>query len=464
LRRAIGSTVACVCLALAAGLATPAGAAAGFETGLQAPEYTSDDETLRDTWFDETVDVGARLVRLDVSWRSVARAQPLDPSNPFDPAYDFARLDTAVREASERGLEAMFTIVLAPAWAEGAGRPSSATEGTWRPDPAAFASFGEAIAMRYSGNAGLPRVRYYQAWNEPNLSDYLTPQWQGRSPAAPAHYRQMLNAFYAAVKGVDASNVVITGGNAPYGDPAGGDRMRPLRFDRELLCLRDNLKPAGGCERTDFDVFAHHPINTSGGPNNSAIAPDDATTPDFKNVGRIVRAAERAGTAGGAGRHQLWATELWWETKPPDRKFGVGLTRQARFVQEALYVLWKQGAKKVFYFLIRDRPFDPGNPARELQSGLFFENGAPKPSARAFAFPFVTERVSNRKLRAWGKAPSDGKLRIQQQRGKGWRTVGAVRVRAGKVFTKKLAFRGKARYRAKIGGTKSLTWRQGGLK
>jgi hypothetical protein len=81
-------------------------------------------------------------------------------------------------------------------------------------------------AVRYDGRfpdplkpgAFLPRVRYWQPWNEPNLSYYLSPQWTrtgGRwAPASAGIYRGLLNAFYAAVKRVSSSNFVVTAGTA----------------------------------------------------------------------------------------------------------------------------------------------------------------------------------------------------------------------------------------------------------
>ena len=77
----------------------------------------------------------------------------------------------------------------------------------WAPDPGAYGRFAVAVARRYSGqftdplNAGtdLPRVRLYQAWNEPNLPLFLQPQWvaidgewaAGRPPL-PAHAQRDL--------------------------------------------------------------------------------------------------------------------------------------------------------------------------------------------------------------------------------------------------------------------------------
>ena len=68
------------------------------------------------------------------------------------------------------------------------------------PDPAEFAAFGSAIAQRYSGTyAGLPRVRLFEAWNEPNASFFLSPPYANGQPYTPQLYRAMVNAFSAAV-------------------------------------------------------------------------------------------------------------------------------------------------------------------------------------------------------------------------------------------------------------------------
>ncbi len=57
---------------------------------------------------------------------------------------------------------------------------------------------------------------------------------KGTTAVSPTHYREMLNATYSAVKAVDPAMLVVTGGPSPYGDPPGGDRVRPVQFYREL--------------------------------------------------------------------------------------------------------------------------------------------------------------------------------------------------------------------------------------
>src|SRR5205085_10368277 len=88
------------------------------------------------------------------------------------------------REVTAHGLTVVFPVASAdgPAWADGAHRPRDVVPGTWRPSAEAFGAFAKAVARRYSGSFDpgtgvLPRVRYYQAWGEPNLSHHLMPQW-----------------------------------------------------------------------------------------------------------------------------------------------------------------------------------------------------------------------------------------------------------------------------------------------
>jgi hypothetical protein len=106
------------------------------------------------------------------------------------------------------------------------------------------------------------------------------------------------------------------------------------------------------------------------------------------------------------------------------------------------------------YNAMRDKPsFDPA-----AAFGLYFRDGEAKPGAKAFAFPFVADRRSKRKVILWGKAPATGKLKVQRQRGKRWRTIARFNAAEGKVFTKKVKIRGKAKLRAGVAGERSLVW------
>ena len=153
-------------------------------------------------------------------------------------------------------------------------------------------------------------MRYLQPWNEANLATYLTPQWRAKRPVGAEHYRKMLNAFHRGAAAAQPGVKVVTTGTAPYGDRPGGSRTRPLRFWRAVFCLKDRktLKAARkGCrgkKAAKFEILAHHPITTSGGPRRSAFHPDDVTIPDMPKLHKTLRAAERQGTVRGPRRHR----------------------------------------------------------------------------------------------------------------------------------------------------------------
>jgi hypothetical protein len=297
-------------------------------------------------------------------------------------------------------------------------------------------------------------VRYFEAWNEPNLQGFIAPQWVGGKPEGPAIYRGLLNSFYAAVKAVDSGNTVLGPGTSPFGDPAGRTRMRPVLFLREMFCLegRKQLQPRPGCPRVNLDVLSHHPISLEHPPTYHAINPDDAATSDIDRLRRVVRAATKAGVLGPRGNPPIWATELWWISRPPSQfPEAVSVRKQARFLEQALYVLWKQRVSAAFQYLIRD----PGGNNR-YQTGLFFNDGREKLAFSAFRFPFVTDRLGGKRVLAWGISPAGGRVKIQGKQGGGWKTLERVKAKKGKVFTTKL--RGAKRMRAQIGGEKSLVW------
>ena len=347
-RSRILQTMAAALVALLAALSLSASPASAqrMKIGFADTLFRSADADTRETWLKKSRQAGAKIVRLDVKWWSIAPTEPLSPTNPNDPAYRWGTLDAAIADANHQKLDPLLTVSLAPPWAEGPGRQAIAPPGTWKPDPGAYGDFARALAARYGS-----QVRYYAAWNEPNLTVYLMPQWEGTTPVGALIYRRMLNEFYEGIHETDPTATVSTGGTAPYGDDPGVKRTRPLVFIRELLCLDQNNMPAPECdEKPKFDALDHHPFNSSGGPNLSAAHPDNVSTPDLHNVVDVLRAAEAADTTGTAGPHQVWATEFWWETNPPDPCRGVGLKKHKRWIARALRSFEKQGASVAIHY------------------------------------------------------------------------------------------------------------------
>jgi hypothetical protein len=454
----------CVPIALGALLlATPAGA--DFRTGLMGYPSEIGSAAARGPWLAEAGAAGASVIRVPLSWREVATRPPRQALDPADPGYDWSYYDAAIIDIVAHGFQPLLTIGGSPDFAAGPDRPTSINVAAWMPTPESFGDFATAAARRYSGAfEGLPRVHYFEAWNEPNLTTFLAPQWNGKRAIGAERYRALVADFYAGVKGVDPTNVVIAGSQGPFGDDpnSGFGRVRPVRFLRAMLCLKPNLEPTGSCpQMASFDVLSHHPIDPLFGPTYSAASPEDATTPDMGRLERVLRAAERAGTVGGPRRHRMWATEIWWESNPPDPNARANLTRQARWVQQSLYLLWRSNVEVVINLPLVDQVFADVGFAATLQSGLVFTDGRRKPSFRAFRFPLVADRRSKDRLFVWGIAPRGGKtLEIQRRAHGRWDTVRSLKPRAGKVFTTILDSTGPEVLRARIGGDHSLRWKQ----
>ncbi len=461
-------------LILALALPVASAAASGGKNlmlGFGDLKYASKDTDVRRDALDKTKAVNGDLVRVNAGWGLIAPAEKtpsFDPTDPGSPEYDWSRLDAAVRDADERGLTIMLLVQRAPTWAEGKHRPPDLPDGVWKPNPKALGDFALALARRYSGHyEDLPRVRYFECWGEANLKLRLSPLWggkNGKKPIVVDRYRKMLNAFYKGIHRGESSNKVVTAALSPYGAKAGLVNVRPLEFWRPLLCVKDNkrLTPIRKCKKVRFDILAHNPIG-HGPPGTKARDKDDISVPDLHRLVDVLRASERAGNVKPAGlRRPVWATELWWESSPPDPFHeNPGLMKQAAWYTKANYLLWRQGASASLLLQVLDLPYNgiPGRGDDNLQTGVYFIDGTPKPSATAMKFPFLVDRRRNGNAVAWGKAPATGPLVLTEQGRQA--PVAQFEVRAGKVFNQRIRLRGEGRHKlqAEVGGIQSLPWK-----
>jgi hypothetical protein len=393
--------------------------------------------------FQQVRAAGATLVRIPVSWGGVAPAQPpaaWQPRDPEDPGYRWGEVDAAVSGAVAAGLTPLLEVDGAPRWAQRCTPPAYAAGATCDPDPAALADFATAAARRYDGGfPGLPAVRYWQGLNEPNLSHFFFPQLGGSGPVSPQLYRVLANAFYDAVTAVNRSDVVLLGGLGPIAVP--GFTVGPMRFARELLCMRGRhrFRPlpgdCGGGVR--FDVFDIHPY-TTGGPTHKGNV-DDVELGDLGKLQRLLAAAQRAGRIDGRYRRApLWITEFGWDSDPPDPG-GLAMPTLDRWTAEALYRAWSAGVSHFLWFPLRDQP-EGDSFSQTLQSGLYFRGpdpsqDRPKEVREAFRFPFVAYRRS-RGLFFWGRTPTGrgGRVSVQVLRGGRWRRLAGARAGRGGVF------------------------------
>jgi hypothetical protein len=416
-----------------------------------------------DLAYDHVRAVGARSFRFFLSWADVAPngSRPpagFDPADPFDRHYRWDFVDRNVRLIVKHGLRPIVCVQTAPPWAEDPrveGAP-----GTRRPDPHALALFARALAKRYSGKFfGLPRVRNWQIWNEPNIFLFLNPQYVDGKAVSPSWYRQMLNQAAAAIRAVQPRDVVVGGSLAPWGH-AGGAAVAPFAFMQDLLCMSADKIPKPTCRsRTSFDVWAHHPYG-AGGPDWKA-PPDTAAVAELPQMHQLLLAATRAGHVN-TGRRQpgFWVTEFGWDSNPPDPA-GVPEALHVRWVAEALYRMWRADVSLATWYPLRDQPLG----VSVVQTGLYFYDGGgyrlgePKPAMTAFRFPFVAYRSRNRVL-VWGRAPDHARRTVVVEQGDGtggWTQVAVLRCDGSGVFTARLhaAVAGDL-LRARAGGEESI--------
>lgn len=389
--------------------------------------------------FDRLEAAGVRAVRLTAGWSVLAprpRASRRPRFDARDPAeYDargWARLDRAVRAAHRRGMAAMIDIGFwAPVWATDRDRSHHPRRYV---DPLHLARFAQAVAQRYDGDydpagvAGrLPAVRTFTIWNEPNMPEFLGPQWRGPVaagvPVSPHLYRRMVAAAYPAIKSVQPDAVVLVGGLAGYGRRG----VPPLRFMRELACVDEGLSPLPRRECRDFervpgDGLAYHPYSTHTEPDQveRTASADDAPLARLRQLGRLLDALAVAGRID-AGLRDIYVTEYGYETRPPDPGAAFAPARAARMWSWAEAIAARvPRVRTVAQFLVRDLPGAGGAGARhegqlsDWQSGLLFRDGRPKPLAAVLPAPLHAELAGDGRVRLWGRVRTgDGRRPVR---------------------------------------------------
>lgn len=426
-------------------------AGAGSEAARANPVQLSvmmDDDNLvyrsdrtRDKTLDKMASLGVDYVRVTVLWNVVAerardtraanrRFRRLGADNPKAyPKGNWDRYDNLVRNAAARGIGVYFDLTgPGPNWCcETPPKGEEANRATWMPKPRAFKLFVEAIGKRYSGkyrdensrHTTIPRVSFWALWNEPNQGGWLTPQWYRGRPYSPKLFRDLYIAGHQGLVGTGhGQDVILLGETAPNGKP---DRTRsrspmsPVTFIKTLFCTDGDGNPTGGagCEafrQTDAlssTAWAHHPYTKDRAPTDADPNPEAITMANLDTLtGLLDRIAEK--TRRTKKGLPVALTEFGYETRPPDPYHGVSLAKQAEYSNLSDLFAWAN--PRVIaqtQFLLRDVAPVKSEPKTSkrywftYQSGLFFNDGRPKPAAAAYSFPFVPTPIAR---------SADGKL------------------------------------------------------
>jgi len=414
-----------IAVVLLAATLVPAAARASstMETGIadDAAVLYEPDDTKAASTVAQWAKLGIDDVRIFVQWQSIAPglgdAKPpagFKSADPSSTGYNWARVDRAVKLVSAAGMRPMLVVTgPGPLWAS---QVPARHNIRYKPRPDLFGQFARAVALRYAG-----AIDRYIIWNEPNLPLWLQPQNSCPGghcvPYAPHLYSRLVRAAYASLKGVDPSATVLFGALAPNGENATkpNAKTRPLAFIRSMGCVKVTLKrdrsgPCSSFKALTADGFAYHPHSTLRPPDEPQPDPDNASIGDLPRLERTLDLTQRADglKKAGGGKFGLYLTEWGYQTRPPDKKRGVSLAKQSRYLQQGAYIAYKDPRVKLLtQYEWRDEPIrhsSQGDPYAGWQSGLFFVSGKAKPSLATFANPFfIADKPRSRTVRLWGQ-------------------------------------------------------------
>jgi hypothetical protein len=300
----------------------------------------------QDLGLDRTL--GAKWIRIDINWAQVQEQGPT--------SYYWAQIDAAVGQAEADGMSVLGTIVYTPSWARPAG-----TTATNAPAPSTYATFAAAAAAHYSALG----VHAFEIWNEPNITGAWTPV------PNPAAYTAVLKAAYVAIKGVDPTATVVTGGLAP--SATDGTDYTPVDF---LAGIYANSGQGY------FDAVGNHPYDWPAYPGDT-----DTWSAWYQMYGTSTSLRSLM-VAHGDSAKLIWGTEYGAPTNGPAGSF-VTQAVQAAMITRA-FQLWSTYSWAGPLFVYDSRDQGTSTSTRENFFGLFNYDFSPKPSAAAYEAAVAT--------------------------------------------------------------------------
>ncbi len=354
---------------------------------------------------------GAQIMRYIVRWDWVARScNPATRGNPADmnnPCYSWGFLDEIVRKADAKGLKVLFSLYGTPEWKFGAKENyTGGSDAEFASFVADYAAFSQAVATRYSGQAGLPRVEQITIWNEPNGS-FFQPRMVAGELVGPARYAKLYDTAARRIKAVDPTLRTAVGPTAPH-----SASLPPFTFAQGVLPL---LEQWG----SPLDAWAHNAYTGRQSPLNNTIKKPYI---GLGNVSDLTAYMDQFSVSRGK---PIWITEFGYQTSGGQK--AIELHEQPALVADALYFAWLQPRIETFiwYQLHDDQYTGP----YDFMSGLYLENQTrcdgklcPKPGAAMFRHTLWTSARKFGRVTLWGQGrmqPSATRLFVKKP-GKDW--------------------------------------------
>lgn len=286
--------------------------------------------------------LGANSVRVTLDWAAVETT----PGH-----FDFTWADGVYKAMSARGISVLWIPMFAPSWAAAPGcTPANCHAPPTPGHDHDWSDFIARVVTRYPRSAGI------EVWNEPNYQFFWMP-----SPD-PVRYTQLLQEAYHAVKRVNRSMPVISGGfgNKPV---TSGPDMSLDAFTRAVFAH------GGGAY---MDAIGIHPY---------PLAADESP---FLNAIADVRAIRKAY---GFPDKPLWLTETGWTS------IGQNSISQSDQALELTDLVRRAESMKDVHALYLHTLLDtPGSQDFEAGFGVLNPNGTPKPAGLALAKEFALQR------------------------------------------------------------------------
>jgi Glycosyl hydrolase catalytic core len=323
---------------------------------------------------DRAASAHASVVRVTANWREIAKKKPAAPASPADPAYHFEGLDDLVWQSQLRGMRVLLTISGTPKWGSTSGKANAA------PRAADLGAFCSAIGSRYNGRGTQPAVTLYSVWNEPNLDQFLHPQFSASGKdVGPQLYAGMARACYSAIKRTNPRAKVAIGDTSPRGHDRPTTGVQASHSPGRFAELVGKARP-----RVRFDAWAHHPYADGfrGGPTSSFRWPN-------VGIGDLGRFELRLRKDFARPSVPLWVTEFAYQTRP-EHAGALSYGQQASFLGKALQAAAAVKDVQMFvWYVFRDTP------GERWQSGVISKSGSPKPGYAAFRRAAALYDVSN---------------------------------------------------------------------
>jgi hypothetical protein len=304
--------------------------------GIADPTLIGEAKSIQSSQLAAIRSAGITSVRVDADWSWV---QPTSPAN-----FDWTQLDQEIDEIRAAGMSVDIIIDGCPRWATS---PKDAKYSSPQPASAMlYATWAADVAARYAPKG----VHYFEIWNEPNNEQF----WQPRPN--PSAYVADLKAASVAIKAIDPSAFIISGGLAP--ERTDGVNYSPIDFLKAMY--------AAGAKGS-FDALGYHPYSFPALPDTyepwSAWSQMDDTNPSIRSVM----------ISNGDSDKSVWITEFGAPSGGPR---GVGEAAQ----RTALYVAiaYAKSTSWIGAFYIYTWQDTIGGPSVDNWFGLLSSMGSPK--------------------------------------------------------------------------------------